>query len=139
MVDNVTLPGTGEIVATDDVGGAQYQLIKLVDATVNSTTPIGTTSNPLPAALYGEAMEALEAMRFAIQALTRTVGLVQPDTAARMRVAIDSISANLTLSSVSNVGTLTNQSQIGGYSAVEQIPSLMRMSADSLRRNITVS
>jgi hypothetical protein len=139
MVDNVTLPGTGEIVATDDVGGAQYQLIKLVDATVNSTTPIGTTSNPLPAALYGEAMEALEAMRFAIQALTRTVGLVQPDTAARMRVAIDSISANLTLSSVSNVGTLTNQSQIGGYSAVEQIPALMRMSADSLRRNITVS
>jgi hypothetical protein len=139
MVDNVTLPGTGEIVATDDVGGAQYQLIKLVDATVNSTTPIGTTSNPLPAALYGEAMEALEAMRFAIQALTRTVGLVQPDTAARMRVAIDAISANLTLSSVSNVGTLTNQSQIGGYSAVEQIPALMRMSADSLRRNITVS
>jgi hypothetical protein len=139
MADNVTLPGTGEIVATDDVGGAQYQLIKLVDATVNSTTPIGTTSNPLPAALYGEAMEALEAMRFAIQALTRTVGLVQPDTAARMRVAIDSISASLTLSTVNNVGTLTNQSQIGGYSAVEQIPALMRMSADSLRRNITVS
>ena len=139
MVDNVTLPGTGEIVATDDVGGAQYQLIKLVDATVNSTTPIGTTSNPLPAALYGEAMEALEAMRFAIQALTRTVGLVQPDTAARMRVAIDSITANLTLSTVSTVSTLSNQSQIGGYSAVEQIPSLMRMSADSLRRNITVS
>ncbi len=139
MVDNVTLPGTGEIVATDDVGGAQYQLIKLVDATVNSTTPIGTTSNPLPAALYGEAMEALEAMRMAIQALTRTVGLVQPDTAARMRVAIDSISANLTLSTVSTVGTLTNQSQIGGYSAVEQIPALMRMSADSIRRNITVS
>jgi hypothetical protein len=139
MVDNVTLPGTGEIVATDDVGGAQYQLIKLVDATVNSTTPIGTTSNPLPAALYGEAMEALEAMRFAIQALTRTVGLVQPDTAARMRVAIDAITANLTLSTVSTVSTLSNQSQIGGYSAVEQIPSLMRMSADSLRRNITVS
>jgi hypothetical protein len=139
MVDNVTLPGTGEIVATDDVGGAQYQLIKLVDATVNSTTPIGTTSNPLPAALYGEAMEALEAMRFAIQALTRTVGLVQPDTAARMRVAVDAITANLTLTTVSTVSTLTNQSQIGGYSAVEQIPSLMRMSADSLRRNITVS
>jgi hypothetical protein len=139
MVDNVTLPGTGEIVATDDVGGAQYQLIKLVDSTVNSTTPIGTTSNPLPAALYGEAMEALEAMRFAIQALTRTVGLVQPDTAARMRVAVDAITANLTLTNVSTVSTLTNQSQIGGYSAVEQIPSLMRMSADSLRRNITVS
>jgi hypothetical protein len=139
MVDNVTLPGTGEIVATDDVGGAQYQLIKLVDSTVNSTTPIGTTSNPLPAALYGEAMEALEAMRFAIQALTRTVGLVQPDTAARMRVAVDAITANLTLTTVSTVSTLTNQSQIGGYSAVEQIPSLMRMSADSLRRNITVS
>jgi hypothetical protein len=36
MVDNVTLPGTGEIIATDDVGGAQYQRIKLVVSTEGS-------------------------------------------------------------------------------------------------------
>ena len=35
--------------------------------------------------------------------------------------------------------TLTNQSQVGGYGANDQIPALMHLSADSLRRNITVS
>jgi len=29
MADNVTLPGTGEIVAADDVGSAKYQRVKL--------------------------------------------------------------------------------------------------------------
>jgi hypothetical protein len=142
MTDNVTLPGTGEVIATDDIGGVQYQMVKLVDATLNSTTPIGTATNPLPIAAYGELIEAMEAMRMAIQALTRTVGLMQPDTAARMRVALDSISSGLTLatvSTVSTVSTVTNQTQMGGFSAIEQIPAFMRLSADNLRRNISVS
>jgi hypothetical protein len=29
MADNVTLPGTGAVVATDEVGGAQYQITKI--------------------------------------------------------------------------------------------------------------
>jgi len=29
MADDVTLPGTGAVVATDDVGGAQFQRVKL--------------------------------------------------------------------------------------------------------------
>jgi hypothetical protein len=84
-------------------------------------------------------------MRMAVQALTRTIGQMQPDTAARMRVAVDSITAGLTLATITTVGTvttistLTNQTQIGGLAATEQIPSLMRLGADSLRRNITVS
>lgn len=49
MADNVTLPGTGSVVGTDDVGGVQYQQVKLVDGTLNSSTPIGTNSNPLKA------------------------------------------------------------------------------------------
>lgn len=47
MADNVTLPGTGAVVGSDDVGGVQYQQVKLVDGTLDSTTPIGTNSNPL--------------------------------------------------------------------------------------------
>ena len=149
MADNVILPGTGEPIATDDIGtapnNAHYQKIKLIDATVDSTTPIGTEANPLPAALYGEAIEALEAVRYAIQALTRTIGLMQPDTAARMRVAIDSITAGLTLATITTVGTvstvstLTNQAQIGGFAANDQIPTLMRLGVETLRRNISVS
>jgi hypothetical protein len=95
-----------------------------------------------------ETVNALEALRMAIQSLTRTVGQVQPDTAARMRVAIDAISGSLTLATVTTVttvstvttcSTLTNQTQIGGLAATEQIPSLMRLGADSARRNISVT
>ena len=39
MVDNVTLNtgSGGETLATDDVGGVQYQRVKLVDGTADST------------------------------------------------------------------------------------------------------
>lgn len=133
-------------------GGGSY-----VDVKVNPSGALAVSigeSTVLPTQLYGEAIEALEAMRFAIQALTRTIGQMQPDTAARMRVAIDAISAGLTLATITTVGTvstvttvtgvttvstLTNQTQIGGFAANEQIPALMRLGVETLRRNISVS
>lgn len=93
----------------------------------------------------GELVQAVEAMRMAVQALTRTIGLMQPDTAARMRVAVDAITGGLTLGTISTVGTVStvsnvaNQTSIGSYSANDHIPSLMHMQADGLRANITVS
>ncbi len=48
MSDNVTLPGTGEVIATDDVSTVQYQRVKLVDGTLNSTAAIpGDATNGL--------------------------------------------------------------------------------------------
>jgi hypothetical protein len=63
-------------------------------------------------------------------------------------VAIDSISASLTLATVTTVGTvttvttvstLTNQSQIGTIAANEHNTALMRMSANGLRDRISVT
>ncbi len=144
MADDVVLPGDGSVIATDDVGGRQFQLVKLAYGADGEATQVSDAS-PMPMAASGELVEAIEAMRMAVQALTRTMGQMQPDTAARMRVALDSISAGLTLATVSTVGTvttvgtLTNQTQVGGLAATEHIPSLMRLGADSARRNITVS
>lgn len=145
MADNLGYtPGSGATVATEDVSGVHHQRVLMESAVAGVPVDV-STSNPMPAALYGEAIEALEAMRFAIQALTRTMGQMQPDTAARMRVAIDAMSGGLTLATITTVGTvttvstLTNQTQIGGLAATEQIPSLMRLGADSLRRNISVT
>jgi hypothetical protein len=45
MADNVTLPGTGEVVATDDIGGVQYQRMKLVDGAADSTEPLRVKTN----------------------------------------------------------------------------------------------
>lgn len=48
MADNVTLPGTGEVVATDDISGVQYQRIKIADGAADSTTPMRVRAiNPM--------------------------------------------------------------------------------------------
>jgi hypothetical protein len=128
-------PGSGANVATDlDGTGAHHQKALIEHLQGGEPTPV-TELAPLPIAAYGELIEAIEAMRFALQALTRSIGQMQPDTSARMRVNIEAG----TLPAVGTVSTLTNQTQIGGSPAFEQIPALMRLGADSLRRNITVT
>ena len=99
----------------------------------------------VPMAATGELIEALEAMRYAIQALTRSVGLQTVDAFGRNRVVLDALGGAQTLGTVTTVGTvttlttLTNQAQLGGLAAQDQIPALMHLQADNLRRNITVS
>jgi hypothetical protein len=147
MADNVTLPGTGEIVATDDIGGVQYQQMKLVDSTPNSTTPVGTDSNPLPVnASYGELVEAMEALRMATNSLTKSIGFALPNLQGQpIFEARQATAANLnatvsgSLSTITTVSTVTNQAQMGGFASNDQIPALMHLQADSLRRNISVT
>jgi hypothetical protein len=147
MADNVTLPGTGEIVATDDIGGVQYQQLTLVDSTPNSTTPVGTDSNPLPVnASYGELVEAMEALRMATNSLTKSIGFALPNLQGQpIFEARQATAANLnatvsgSLSTITTVSTVTNQAQMGGFASNDQIPALMHLQADSLRRNISVT
>ena len=48
MADNVTLPASGEVIATDDIAGAQYQRVKLSDGLAESTTHMRVRgTNPL--------------------------------------------------------------------------------------------
>jgi hypothetical protein len=132
-------PGSGAEVATDlDGGGAHHQKALIEHLQGGEPTPV-TEQAPMPTALYGEAIEALEAMRMAIQALTRTMGQAMPDTAGRLRVNVELGALTASIAAAQTLATLTNQTQIGGLSATEQIPSLMRLGADSLRRNITVT
>ena len=95
----------------------------------------------------GELVEAIEALRMAVQSLTRTVGQVLPDATGRMRVVAETGSTTAvttlpTLATVTTVGTVTtmsNQTSLGGFIAADQIPALMCMAAQGLRRNITVT
>jgi len=140
MAENVVLnPGLGgDIAAADEIAGVKYQRIKLTLGVDGVNDGDVSSGNPVPVAAYGELIEAIEAMRIATQSLTRTMGQMLPDTAARMRV-------NVETGTLSTVGTLTaltsliNQVQIGGLAATEHVPSLMRLGADSARRNITTS
>ena len=145
MADNVGYtPGSGATVAADEIGGVLHQRMKLSIGEDGSAVD-ASIANPVPVQAIGELIEAIEAQRMALQALVRTIGQSMPDTAGRLRVLVDSISASLTLATITTVGTVTtvstlsNQTQIGGLPATEQIPSLMRLGADSMRRNIIVT
>lgn len=58
MADNVTLPGTGSSVASDDVGGAQYQRIKVDLGGDGAASPLvrgqQTSANSIPAVLASD-------------------------------------------------------------------------------------
>ena len=142
MPDNVTLPGTGAEIATDEVddgaGARQFQLVKLAHGIDGAAAMVSSVSG-LPVQGVGELMEAIQALRMSVQSLTRTIGMVMPDTAGRQRVLLDAITGSLTLGTVTTVSTLTNQGQVGGVSANDQVPALMRLAADSLRGKITVT
>ena len=143
MADNSTLPATGDVIAADEIGGVKFQRMKLVHGSDGVNAGDVSLNNPYPVTLtQGEVVEALEAMRMAVQALSRSIGQSMPDVAGRLRVVVDAITGSLTLATittVATVSTLTNQTQVGGNPAFEQIPALMRLGADSLRRNVSVT
>jgi len=148
MADNVGYtPGSGATIAADDIGGILYQRIKPVtggDGVANDVSD----ANPMPVAAYGELIEAIEAMRMAIQALTRTVGLAQVNPLTG-RMLVDGSGVTQPVSGTVSVGTpavtqsgtwnITNLATIGGVAANSQVQSFERMTADNLRRNITVT
>ncbi len=163
MADNIGYtPGTRATVAADEIGGVLYQRMKIGIGADGTATDL-STANPMPITApnalgvsatgalttteTGELVEAIEALRMAVQSLTRSVGQVLPDAASRMRVNVETgnninISTLPTLSNVTTVATVTtlsNQTSIGGIIAVDKVPALMCMAAQGLRRNITVT
>ncbi len=158
MPDNVGYtPGVGSKVAARDVTysgeAALAQAVGLVTfagADDAKTATDVSEANPLPVAAYGELIEAVEAMRMAINSLTKTIGYALPNlqgqpifearqaTAANLNVtASGTVTANQ--GGTWNITTLTNQSQIGGFAANDEIPALMHLQVDGLRRNISVT
>lgn len=52
MADNTTLPGTGEVIAADDIGGIKHQRVKIVWGTDGTANDADTASGkPMPAQL----------------------------------------------------------------------------------------
>ena len=154
MADNVGYtPGAGSKVAARDVtysGEAALAqavgLVTFVGADDAKTATDVSTTNPMPMAAYGELIEAVEAMRMAINALTKSIGyalpnlLGQPIFEARQATAANlNATVSGSLSTVSTVTTLTNQSQIGGFAANDKVPAFMHLQVDGLRRNISVT
>ena len=87
-------------------------------------------------------LELLNAIRLALGLLAAQSSRIMPDALGRNRVAIESGGVTIssgTVTTVTTLTTLSNQTSIGGIAANPQVPSLMMLTADNLRRNITVS
>lgn len=142
MADDIGYtPGSGATIAADDIGGVLHQRIKMVVGADGVSDGDVSLANPMPVQGVGELVEQLSAIRTLLQSLTRSVGMAMPDAAGQLRVNIagQGVSINGQTVNVTTLATLTNQTQIGGLPATEQIPSLMRMGSDALRRNILVT
>jgi hypothetical protein len=143
MADNVGYtPGSGEIIATDDIAGVQYQRVKPVWG-VDGVAQDVNNNTPLPVTGAQELMEAIEAMRMAIHALTRTIGMAQVNPlTGRMLVdpsGVTSPVSGTVSANQSGTWNITNLATIGGVAANSQVQSFERMTADNLRRNINVT
>jgi hypothetical protein len=148
MADNVDItPGSGATVATDDIGGVNYQRVKIAHGGDGTATDTSDAA-PFPTAVIsGELVEATQALRAIANMLTGSIGRAYADDRGRLQVfigggtaaGVTTVSTVTTVTGVTTLSTLTNQTQIGGINAAPQIPALMQLGADSLRRNISTS
>jgi hypothetical protein len=144
MADNVGYtPGSGATVSADEILGILFQRIKLTLGADGVNDGDVSSSNPMPIAAYGELIEAIEAMRLAVQSLNRTIGLAQVNPlTGRMLVDPSGVTSPVSGTITANQGgtwNITNLATIGGQAANSQIQSFERMTADNLRRNINVT
>jgi hypothetical protein len=143
VADNVGYtPGTGATIAADEIDGALYQRVKMIHG-VDGVAHETADNNPLPIKAMGELIEAIEAMRMAIVSLQRSIGLAQVNPITG-RMLVDGAGVTQPVSGTiaatqSGVWNVTNLATIGGQNANSQIPSFERMTADNLRRNISVT
>jgi hypothetical protein len=148
MADNVGYtPGTGATVAADDIGGVLYQRVKLATGADGTATDVGPSSGlPVEVVTNGEMAEQLEAIRLLLATLTGSIGRVYPDASNRMRVIFDAApavtvtgSVSITSGTVTTVSTVSAITDFNGTRADLPARSLSALTADSLRRNITVT
>jgi hypothetical protein len=81
----------------------------------------------------------LEEMAVAIHHLASVLEFLNPDVGGRLRVATDTNSTMGTVSTVSTVSSMTNQAQIGGLAANQQMIALTLGNEADLRRNIVIT
>ena len=141
MADDIPItPGAGAAVATDEIAGRHYQIIKPAFGADGEATFV-SPDDPLPVSVQTEILEALRALQIAVTQLTRTIGQSLPTGLGQTRVSVDAITATTlsTVTTVTTVGTVTNTAQVGGYSAADQIAATMRAAAQGQRQQIGIS
>jgi hypothetical protein len=142
MADNIGYtPGTGATIAADEIAGVLHQRIKIGIGADGTATDV-SQANPMPVMAVGDLLEALQSMSFALESLTRTIGLAQVN-AVNGNLYVDGSRVTQpisgSISTVTTVTTVTNMSQLGGQNANSLIPAFERNAADNLLNFITIT
>lgn len=136
MPDNVGYtPGAGATVAADEIGGVLHQRVKIGVGADGSATDV-SDANPMPAVA-----QRTDDLLVLLQRLVKVCETLQVvDSAQRQRVTIDSITANLTLgtvSTVTNIATVNAQTSMAGMDREMYINIAKQTYANSIRANLT--
>ena len=142
MADNIGYtPGTGATIAADEIAGVLHQRIKIGIGADGTATDV-SQANPMPVMAVGDLLEALQSMSFALESLTRTIGLAQVN-AVNGNLYVDGSRVTQpisgSISTVTTVTTVSNMSQLGGQNANSLIPAFERNAADNLLNFITIT
>ena len=139
MADNIDIsPGSGATVATDEVAsGRHYQRMKLTDGAEGSENHASVRADGTQEVSLSDLNAALYAI---LEAITRPMS--QDPGTGRQRVLLDAITASLTLATVSavtTVSTVTNQSQMGGFPITDVLlkPTDRNLWNNSVRQRIS--
>ena len=122
MADNTTLPGTGNVIAADDIGGVLFQRVKLIhgadgvnagDVAAANPLPVSVASLPLPA---GAATETtLAALNTKVTAVNTGAVVLAAGSAIAGKFGIDQTTPGTTNAvAIATVGgTNVNASPVG--------------------------
>jgi hypothetical protein len=139
MADNVGYtPGTGAIVAADEIGGVLHQRIKVGIGTDGEAVDV-SSSNPMPSVV-----QRTDDLLVMLQRLVKVCETLQVvDSAQRQRITIDAFTSGVTLPNVSTVSTVstvsaqTNQTAMAGMDREMYINIAKQTYALAIRSNLT--
>lgn len=142
MADNfqgTDFSGAPVDLASDEIGGVHHPRLKAgfgADGEYSDVSP----ENPLPVA-----SDELVQISILLSRIIDAVSALSPDVANRLRVNVESGTVTIssgtitTVTTVTTVATLTNQAQMGGIAANQQIPIMNLLGEGDLRRNFVFS
>lgn len=142
MSDSVPItPGSGANITVDTLpDGTKAQAVKVLLGGDGVNGGFVSPDSPLPVAAYGELVEAVQALYLAIDSLCRSIGYALPNALGQpifeaRQATPGNLQVTASLAGNQTLTTLTNQAQIGGFAANDQVFALMRMSEDALIAN----
>lgn len=141
MADNTVLPGTGDVIAADEIAGVKYQRVKLTHG-VDGVAVDASATDPIPVVdQTAEALQALnDTMLYMLSAILEKMPRVTSNDQASVSIEIMPTVAFTANQDIRNIGgALNNISNIGGKTTAVIPDALSQMGALHLYQNIIVS